>query len=210
MNIQRIQQKSRAFTLIEMLVVIAIMGILAALITWGARRASEGRAIKKTKAELIFLQAAIDDYQAKLGFYPPDNANDATKPPLFYELTGTKLEGGVYKNLHGDEQIALTTIQSIFNLGGFANSNPESVKNFLPGLKPQHYREVEEAPLDVEFLVVGSPGPNDFPAPSQSSNKNPINTWRYVSTNPTNNSGSYDLWAEIVVGGQTNVIGNWK
>ena len=37
-----------------------------------------------------------------------------------------------------------------------------------------------------------------------------LNPWRYVSSNPTNNPGSFDLWAEIVVKGQKKIIGNWK
>jgi hypothetical protein len=47
----------------------------------------------------------------------------------------------------------------------------------------------------------------DHPVPS---NKG-LNPWRYVSTNPTNNPGSFDLWAEIPVGrDRVKIIGNWK
>jgi hypothetical protein len=32
-----------------------------------------------------------------------------------------------------------------------------------------------------------------------------------VSTNPTNNAGGFDLWAEIPVGrDRVKIIGNWK
>jgi hypothetical protein len=37
-----------------------------------------------------------------------------------------------------------------------------------------------------------------------------INPWRYVSSNPTNNTGSYDLWMDIKFGGKTNRISNWS
>ena len=39
---------------------------------------------------------------------------------------------------------------------------------------------------------------------------NPLNPWRYVSSNPTNNPGEFDLWVDIIVGGKTNRICNWS
>ena len=77
---------------------------------------------------------------------------------------------------------------------------------------------------DLEVLAVGHSGdasgkrgtgvpwppgiaPNLHPVPT-----NPgLNPWRYVSTNPTNNPGRYDLWAELPVGRSADplIIGNW-
>jgi hypothetical protein len=37
-----------------------------------------------------------------------------------------------------------------------------------------------------------------------------INPWRYNASTPTHNPDSYDLWAEILIAGKTNIIGNWK
>jgi hypothetical protein len=31
-----------------------------------------------------------------------------------------------------------------------------------------------------------------------------------VSTNPTNNPGSFDLWIDVLYGGKTNRISNWS
>jgi hypothetical protein len=36
------------------------------------------------------------------------------------------------------------------------------------------------------------------------------NPWRYNSTNPTNNPGKFDLWLEIRVGEEYEIIGNWN
>ena len=37
------------------------------------------------------------------------------------------------------------------------------------------------------------------------------NPWRYNSSSPTNNPGSYDLWLQLVVQpGQTNLVCNWS
>jgi hypothetical protein len=37
-----------------------------------------------------------------------------------------------------------------------------------------------------------------------------LNPWRYNSSNPTNNPGSYDLWIQLVIGGKSNLICNWS
>jgi hypothetical protein len=36
-----------------------------------------------------------------------------------------------------------------------------------------------------------------------------VNPWRYVSSNPTNNPGGFDLWVDVIIGGKTNRIANW-
>ncbi len=77
--------------------------------------------------------------------------------------------------------------------------------------------------VDLELLAVGHGGDasgkkgagiawplnnSQFPPPVAS---NPsLNPWRYVSTNPTNNPTSFDLWAEVIVKGERKIIGNWK
>ncbi len=52
------------------------------------------------------------------------------------------------------------------------------------------------------FVVIGI---IPFPYPVGS-----VNPWRYVSTKPFQNPKSFDLWAEVVIGNQLKVIGNWK
>jgi hypothetical protein len=77
--------------------------------------------------------------------------------------------------------------------------------------------------VDFEVLAVGHSGdasgkkgagvswPLNIPAADHPIPTNPgLNPWRYVSTNPTNNPNSFDLWAEIIVKGERRIIGNWK
>lgn len=77
--------------------------------------------------------------------------------------------------------------------------------------------------VDLELLAVGHGGDASgkkgagiawplnnpkFPPPVPT---NPaLNPWHYVSTNPTNNPTSFDLWAEIIVKGERKIIGNWN
>jgi hypothetical protein len=37
-----------------------------------------------------------------------------------------------------------------------------------------------------------------------------VNPWRYNSSNPTNNPGSYDLWIQLSIGGTKYLICNWS
>jgi len=211
------RRREGAFTLVELLVVIAIIGLLAALIIGGAGIANTKKITSRVKADMQAIENAIVAYHSKVGVYPPNaihvptGTNIPATPPLFYELTGTKSgidnTGRFYSTIKGDEKIYVPSIDQIFGRQGFVNSNPEDARNFFPDLKPNQYREISTAP-DVELLVVPAPGPNDFPDPT--GGDKPINTWRYVSKNPTHNPNSYDLWAEVIIGGKTNIIGNWK
>lgn len=73
------QVRERAFTLIELLAVIAIIGILAAL-TFGAIRGVQQRAaINQAKAELAVLAQALEAYKQQYGDYPgPTGTNTPT------------------------------------------------------------------------------------------------------------------------------------
>ncbi len=69
--------RRRGFTLVEMLVVIAIIGILAGLIT-GAAVMARNRARRATiKMEISQLEMAVESFRQKYGEYPPDFTNVA-------------------------------------------------------------------------------------------------------------------------------------
>jgi prepilin-type N-terminal cleavage/methylation domain-containing protein len=212
-----------AFTLIELLVVIAIIGVLAALLFPAIETVRENSARKKVKAELNQLVTAIDSYKAKFGFYPPDNPGQPGFNQLYYELEGTSLVAGNYQTLDLSAKIATTDISKAFstNVVGFANctkgTGDDAVPavNFLKGVKPGQYAEGTTNGVVVRILTTSlqllpgqtSPAsglvvidpPGAFPNP-----------WYYNSSNPTNNPGSYDLWADVYIGGKNNRISNWS
>ncbi len=62
----------RAFTLVELLVVVAIIGILATLITSAATAARQYVKVARIKMQLYQIEMAIEQYKNKYGEYPPD------------------------------------------------------------------------------------------------------------------------------------------
>lgn len=60
----------RAFTLIELLTVIAIIAILAGIVIGSGRRAAETGRSARAKAELAALSVALETYKHQYGDYP--------------------------------------------------------------------------------------------------------------------------------------------
>jgi prepilin-type N-terminal cleavage/methylation domain-containing protein len=213
---------SRAFTLIELLVVISIMGVLAALLFPVVGAVKKRQYINNTQAEMAKLETAIDRYKAAYGFYPPS----PTTPPtmgiqssyvnqLYYELVGTTYTNNLYTTLDGSAQIQASDVPTAFSgVGGFVNcSKPGGgedasvARNFLPDLKPnQVWLRYTNANVGVNLLIGSVGGPD---AQYQPLGQPDLNPWRYNSSNPTNNPGSYELYIQLVIGKQTNLICNW-
>lgn len=63
----------RAFTLIELLAVIAIIGILAGIVIGVGRRAGESGREARAKVELAAISTALESYKRQYGDYPRTN-----------------------------------------------------------------------------------------------------------------------------------------
>ena len=197
-----------AFTLVETLVTIAIIGIVASLVLTGVQVAARRRDESRVRAELAKLDMLINTYKDKLGSYPPDNPGSPATNSLYYELSGTATVGGNFKTLDGSQLISPADAQAYLGVPGFLNSTIGAIqaKNYLPEVKPDQAMLISTAPAVMVLTSPGKPPPNN----TIIVNGQPVNPWRYVSSNPVHNPGRFDLWAEITINGQTNIIGNWK
>jgi type II secretory pathway pseudopilin PulG len=184
-------------------VVIAIIGVLAALIIPTISKITAMRAISKTKTELKEVESWIANYKTQRGYYPPDNSGNPTTNQLYYELSGTVFSNGVYRTLDGSATVA--TLPGAFGgstVNGFMNTMKEprdegmAAQKFIKELKPGQVAEIYSSLK----ILVGS-------VPDKDAGVNPF---RYVSTNPTHNPGSFDLWIDIYVQGKTLRISNWS
>ena len=94
-----------------------------------------------------------------------------------------------------------------------ADESTPQARNFLPDLKPDRIGMLtitntgygEGCTISNLITSVGGPSINYKPLGVSG-----MNPWRYNSSNPTNNPGSYDLWVQLVFGGQTNLVCNWN
>ncbi len=204
----------RAFTLVEMLVVIAVIAALAAMIFPAANRIKIHTTKQKAQTELKLIASAITDYKHQYGHYPPDHSGNPITNGLYFELLGTVLTNAFFETKNGDARIAEASVSSVFGQGGFVNcskgggdDNAQVAKKFLVELKPTQYGEIAAgSSIRVLACSVKWMDNNSSPIPT-----NPgLNPWRYVSSGATNNPNEFDLWVDIVVGGQTNRICNWN
>lgn len=225
--IHQSNRRGAAFTLVEMLVVIAIIGILAALI-FPAFSAVDARAKRnKARGELKQIESAIESYYARYNHYPPDNTSYPLADPrrfavnqLLYELLGTISTNGVYTTLDGREQIPAASLNAAFGsaVSGFVNTTrpggddavAAAAKNFLPGLAPSRFGIANNG-VRYGLLTCSVPWPKDLgPVANGAGFANDLNPVRYNSSAPTHNKKTYDLWVDIVIKGRTNRISNWN
>jgi hypothetical protein len=165
------------------------------------------------------MRTAIESYKAKYGTFPPDNPGNFVTNQLYFELAGTIITNGVYQTLDGSGAIPTNQFGAVYgaNVTGLVNSSvnakgtddkPAATK-FVQDLKPG---QVGALPAGPTVLVLTCSVLWDQPASYPIPNGVPVgmNPWRYISTNPTNNPGSYDLWVDLLIAGKTNRISNWS
>jgi prepilin-type N-terminal cleavage/methylation domain-containing protein len=70
----------RGFTLVELLVVIVILGILAAVVVFAVGGTTENAQKNACKAELNTVESAVEAFNASEGVYPT-NAGQLVNPP---------------------------------------------------------------------------------------------------------------------------------
>jgi prepilin-type N-terminal cleavage/methylation domain-containing protein len=212
-----------AFTLIELLTVITIMGIVAALVVTMGKAASQKKKDMAVKADKSKLITMIDSYHAKLNYYPPDNGSNATASPslydgytatnpLIYELFGaTNTNSGAYLIVFNSSSSAPNITSSdyskVFNRGGIANGDATEPQNFFqPGPLPKEY---------APYSTSSSPPICGLIVPAELFPGKTNNFWHYDSSSANrHNMGSYDLWAEYSIGSKGGVPtiitnGNW-
>jgi prepilin-type N-terminal cleavage/methylation domain-containing protein len=206
--------RRQAFTLIELLTVIAIIGVLSAILlpTVTAIKAAQFR--KRAQTELAKMENAIKGYKDAFGFYPPVNTNNLLENQLYYELIGTTNtqtvagQPPIFQTLDGSSTVTAADVTAAFGTGGFVNStkpnaseDAKPARSFLTDLKPGQSADVSVNGRTVKLLVCTVEGPL---------NSTGVNPFRYNSANPTNNPGSFDLWVDIMVRGKSNRISNWS
>ncbi len=226
-------ENALAFTLIELLVVISIIGVLAAFTLPVLKTVKAQQYKKVARGELERIATALENYKAKYGAYPPSNQNantvyNSSTPvmdraqfsPLFFELSGvnkTIVSGtAVFQTLDGSYSIPQNNpngypqaygVSGVVNCSQGGAEDGTTAKNFLTGLSFKQIGSVSNnAVPNTPVLATSVGGPDDTYAPL---GVNHLNPFRYVYPG-VNNPGGYDLWVQLVINGQTNLICNWS
>lgn len=210
-------RRRAGFTLVELLVVIGIIAVLAAMIFPASQAIKKSSYRRKAKAEIESIATAIESYKAKYNHYPPDRPGNPLVHQLFYELLGTTNNTISYVTLDGRETLDIADISKVFpGLSGFINSTRptgaddfSAGQRFLADLKPEQFGHATANGVRFAILTTSIVWPKDRTPLVDPSNPE-LNPIRYNSSSPTNNPKSYDLWVDIVVGGRTNRISNWS
>ena len=71
----RSRASRHGFTLVELLVVMAILGVLAGLLAWGVNAARVAILKRAQAAEIATIAMAVEAYRTKYGDYPPDGSS---------------------------------------------------------------------------------------------------------------------------------------
>ncbi len=215
-----------AFTLVELLTVIAIIVLIAALIFPLASAVRKRAFIHNAQGQMAQIETAIENYKAAYGFYPPSSSPgySPVTNQLYFELAGTMLttnSGQVYyTTLDRTASILLSDVPEAFgpNVNGFMNCNKPGAdeaaaqaQTFLPDLNTNQTAVVTVGNNNTKAAVLVTPlgGPEGGYNPMGTGNGNDgVNPWRYRYPG-VNNPGSYDLWVQLMIGNQTNLICNW-
>lgn len=92
-NIQKKLKNRKGFTLVELIIVIAILGILAAIVVPQFKGFTAKAKIGADKTNIKILQNAAETYEAEHGSYP-DSADDITE--YVKEIPKTSADGSFY------------------------------------------------------------------------------------------------------------------
>ena len=200
--------RRRAFTLVELLVVISIIGVLAALTIPLAGSVARTKKINTAQAEMQQIETALENYKAKYGVYPPSNPTNAILNTLFFELSGVTNANGYYTNLDSLAYAANNEYTGEFKVGGIVNcssgtsgedaADTKYAKDFLPGLKATQVVIATNSLYpnsQFGFLVTSVGGPDLNYQPFGSI---PGNPFRYTYPG-TNNPNGYDLWVQLSI-----------
>lgn len=213
-----------AFTLIELLTVISIIGVLAAILTGLSGVAASKMRTHRINGELQQLVTAIEGYKGEVGFYPPDNQvqnagmSDLTRAqmnPLYYELTGALYDKAQFTPLNQKDPASVTDLKNAFGVDGISNSARDRRDVKYQGI---HFKEGQYAPIvgynNIYLLTVPVSGPpNNMLSikPPPDGKGGQANVWLYDSSSTNrHNMSSFDLWAVYSIGKRTNTTGNWR
>lgn len=141
----------RAFTLLELLAVIAIIAVLCGLVLGVGRRSIATGQVARAKSELAALAVALEEYRRICGDYPRTGAGDA----LLQSLIGRQGPLG--------DSVSLRSVVDVGRLFTDAHLDPFSNPSAVlidPWGRPYRYCYKTQSPWTNSCFVLYSTGPD--------------------------------------------------
>ncbi len=184
-----------AFTIVELLIVMGIIIVLAALVLATSGYVQKKSARSRAEAEIAGMSAALESYKADNGEYPSDTLTAALKPKQHFNPDPTKTNADVE---YFPASVSLFTALS----GNDANQQNISGKKGYFTFKPQMLGGSRDSGGEVRPVrFIKDPFGNSY-GYSTAHQGNPADGY-----NPT-----FDLWStggEISSAGTAQWIKNW-
>lgn len=212
-----LKRQRSAFTMVEILVVIAIIGILSGMLLTALPAIIKKANIRKVQAVFTQVDTAIQDYQKTYGSYPLDNPTNTLINPLYYELQGATWNNASNSYDMVGERILDTHVRAYFGQDGLRNvthdpndASAPKAKPFLIGLTDKAYINITNG-LAIDLKVLRVPVTDNDTNLVTAANGDLVNVWHYRSgNNAVFNKGKYDFWGEFVTGGTRYRVSNWE
>jgi general secretion pathway protein G len=126
---------ARGFTLLELLVVVAIIVILASLTVGGITVMQRNQAISKCKAQIAMIGSALEEYKMDFGRYPVANdsggTNETGSNVLFKALYWDSDNNGQGVGSDANQRIYLVELDPTQKKQGWASATTAGTNNTI-------------------------------------------------------------------------------
>ncbi len=184
-------RRYKAFTLIELLIVVAIIGILAAIAIPNFQNARIRSKVSAVKADLSALRTALEIYRLDAGSYPPDSprSNNAAFP--LYVLTTPmpyidRLPADLFCSMFLREMAEINAINSYFYTG-------KGTIEFIS----QGYSELEMEDFRGIWSMYSCGPDGEYDSGNMvmvKASKNGGDRWQYDMSNGLGSDGDIAIW----------------